>query len=146
MRERIRFQQVGDASLYAMCTDCGVLARLTPAPQWWTVGDLREAGERVIEHLPRCGRPAPGTPGVIPTPDRMYRFVAECMELAPDEYVSIETLMSEWDGWDGNEGHYAAFSTFGRWLRQALPEGVKVERKRLDNQRQNWVIGMRLRK
>lgn len=99
-----------------------------------------------MRHAPGCGKPViERGPGTFPTPDRIRRFVAQRMERAPGQHVSIAALMTAWDDWEGNEGHYAAPNTFGRWIRQSVPDGVTVQRRRLDNDRQNWVIGMRLR-
>lgn len=120
----------------AVCIVCGKKTGL-PLGEWLDLDDLIKG----VRHAP-C---ASGRRGVSAAPDVLRRFFDECTIVNPTAYVSMEALRDAFDAWPGNGGRYSEYSTFGRWARQILPAGVRVERRRLDNERQNWVIGLRLK-
>lgn len=119
-----------------LCSACGHTATLT-GPHWRTLTELAAAAE----HGP-CDRPAVG---VSSAPERIRRFVAERMEVAPGAHVATDDVRRAYDDWPGNEGRYSDGSTFGRWFRQVMPAGVHVQRSRIDDRRENWIMGMRLK-
>lgn len=121
--------------LLSLCAACGRKSNLSLG-EWLDLGDVAKH----LRHAP-CGA---GRPGVSTAPEVIRRFFAERTEVAAGRYVSMEELRAAFDAWPDNEGRYAEYSTFGRWARQVLPPEARVERRRLDDQRQNWVINLRL--
>jgi hypothetical protein len=148
MREHgngLRVRLEADA-LLIMCIGCGIEGRIAD-PRWMSLPELARVSNDAIAHLPTCGRTHAPADGRIapPAPQRIHAFVSECMVLEDGAYVSMEDLRAAYDGWPGNELAYADYTTFGKWIRQAIPAGARVVRKRLDGERQNWIMGMRLR-
>ena len=121
--------------LLAVCVTCGKKSGLSLG-EWLDLSDLIEG----LRHAP-CDK---GQRGVSHAPDLLRRFFDERTQITPGAHVSMEALRGAFDDWPGNQGRSAEYSTFSRWARQILPDNVRFERRRLDGQRQNWVINLRL--
>lgn len=130
--------------LEIFCGGCGSKANLL-MDHWLTPQELEAGAKEAVTHRRGCGHSAAlGAPGIVAAPDRIRRFVADRMVMAPGDCVSMEALRDAYDDWPGNENTSAEYSTFGRWIRQAVPDGVTVERRRIGTERHNWIMGMRL--
>lgn len=116
-----------------MCVACG--GEWPIAGSWLSFADLAAATAH------RCGDPADGDP-VDPA---VARFVAERLTAEAGAYVSMESVREAWETWPAGDGRYPPSGLFARKVRAALPPGVDVRRRRIGEERQTWIMGMRLR-